>query len=222
MKNGFFPIPFEYFLLLAILVHGLIALSVNFEPIFTPLPPPKILVILSPPIIPTTELTSKKTVSIANTDVKIAHLTKSLEQKFNTYAKRQRRRSISANTKDQNYSNYLEKWRRKVETIGNQNYPALARQLKLQGSLILQLTLYNDGSIQQVQIIHSSGHKMLDDAALYIIQLAAPYEPFPKEMRKEIDILDITRIWQFTSEINANEKIEIDANFSMLNTISKP
>ena len=54
-----------------------------------------------------------------------------------------------------------------------------------------------DGSVQTIRVVHSSGHKILDDAAIRIVRLAAPFSPFPPEIRKQVDILDITRTWQF-------------------------
>lgn len=214
---------FKYFFLLSLLVHVIIILSINLQPIATPPPPSKILVVLRQPIIPTSELISKKiaTTSSVDTDAKITYLTKSLEQKFNAYAQRPRRRAISTSITEPNYSNYLEKWRHKVEVIGNQNYPELARRLGLQGNLILQVTVQKNGSIQQVQVVYSSGYKILDEAAMRIVQLAAPFEPFPESISKEVDVLDITRTWQFMNK-NANDKTEAGSTFSMLNSTSKP
>ena len=50
-----------------------------------------------------------------------------------------------------------------------------------------------------IRLTRSSGHALLDDAAIRIVRLAAPYAPFPKEIREETDILEITRTWQFLS-----------------------
>ena len=84
-----------------------------------------------------------------------------------------------------------------MERIGNLNYPDEAKRQRLYGNLILHVAVKKDGSVEQVRVLHSSGHKLLDDAAIRIVRLAAPYSPFPQEIREETDVLDITRTWQF-------------------------
>jgi len=91
----------------------------------------------------------------------------------------------------------MEAWRSKVERIGNLNYPDEARKRKLSGSLILDVALNPDGSVNDVVVRRSSGQKILDDAAIRIVHLAAPFAPFPADIRKDTDILHITRTWQF-------------------------
>ncbi len=56
-----------------------------------------------------------------------------------------------------------------------------------------------DGSIKDIRVLHSSGEKVLDKAAIRIVRLSAPFAPFPRDIRAETDILDITRTWQFLS-----------------------
>ena len=92
---------------------------------------------------------------------------------------------------------YLQSWRRKVESVGNLNYPEEARRRQLYGNLTMLVTIRADGSLKDVRVLESSGHKLLDDAALRIVRLAAPYPPFPEEMRKSTDLLEIVRSWQF-------------------------
>ncbi len=136
---------------------------------------------------------------IASTNQEISRLTAELNRKTKAYAKRPRRKFVSASTKEYKYSNYLDAWRRKVERIGNINYPDEARRKKLYGHLVLHVALRANGTIYEIRVRRSSGHKILDDAAIRIVRLAAPYAPFPAEIRKEIDVLDITRTWQFLS-----------------------
>ncbi len=136
---------------------------------------------------------------IASTNQEISRLTAELSRKTKAYAKRPRRKFVSASTKEYKYSNYLDAWRRKVERIGNINYPGEARRKKLYGHLVLHVALRANGTIFEIRVRKSSGHKVLDDAAIRIVRLAAPYAPFPAEIRKEIDVLDITRTWQFLS-----------------------
>ena len=84
-----------------------------------------------------------------------------------------------------------------MERIGNLNYPEAAKRQKLYGALILHVAVRADGSIEQIRLLRSSGHKALDDAAIRIVRLAAPFAPFPPGIRKKVDVLDITRTWQF-------------------------
>jgi protein TonB len=136
---------------------------------------------------------------LASANQEISRLTAELSEKTNAYAKRPRRKFVSASTREYKYANYLDAWRRKVERIGNINYPDEARRKKLYGNLVLLVALRADGTIYEIKVRRSSGHKILDDAAIRIVRLAAPYAPFPTEIRKETDVLDITRTWQFLS-----------------------
>ena len=134
---------------------------------------------------------------LASKQREIALLTAELQRKTEAYAKLPRRKAISASTKEYKYAAYLDAWRRKVERIGNLNYPDEAKRQRLYGNLILHVAVRKDGTVEQVRVLHSSGHKLLDDAAIRIVRLAAPFSPFPQEIREETDILDITRTWQF-------------------------
>ncbi len=134
---------------------------------------------------------------LASKNLEIARLTAELERKTQAYAKMPKRKAISASTKEYKYAAYLDAWRRKVERIGNLNYPDQARRDKLYGDLVLHVAVKSDGSVETIRVLHSSGHQLLDDAAVRIVRLAAPFSPFPNEIREETDILDITRTWQF-------------------------
>ncbi|MBW9269759.1 MAG: energy transducer TonB [Candidatus Thiodiazotropha sp. (ex. Lucinisca nassula)] len=138
-------------------------------------------------------------------NMEIARLTAELERKSEAYAKLPKRKAISASTKEYKYASYLDAWRRKVERIGNLNYPDQAKRDRLYGNLVLHVAVKADGSVDQIRVLHSSGHKILDDSAIRIVRLAAPFSPFPNEIRKETDILDITRTWQFlrSGKLNA-------------------
>jgi protein TonB len=136
---------------------------------------------------------------LSSTNREIARITAELDRKTQAYAKRPRRKSISASTREYKYANYLDAWKRKVERIGNLNYPEEAKRRRIYGNLMLHVAVKPDGTIHDIRVRKSSGHKLLDDAAIRIVKLAAPYAPFPKEIREETDILDITRTWQFLS-----------------------
>ena len=116
------------------------------------------------------------------------------------YQKRPKRRFLGVRAKATDDALYLEAWRQKVERIGNMNYPSAARNQKLYGRLQLTVSIRSDGSIEGIEIDKSSGSKVLDNAAINIVKLAAPYSKFSAKMKKTTDILGITRTWTFTNE----------------------
>ena len=107
------------------------------------------------------------------------------------------RRIVEDRTETSEDDWYLESWRRKVERIGKLNYPDEARARKIYGNLQLLVVIEPDGALRDVRVIDSSGHEVLDDAAVRIVRLAAPYAPFPPAMREDTDLLEIVRTWQF-------------------------
>lgn len=131
---------------------------------------------------------------------KIASLSAQIRRKMESRAERPRRKFISASTKEYHYAAYMEAWRLKVERIGNLNYPEQARKHGLSGSLVLDVALRRDGSIDEITIRRSSGEKMLDNAAIRIVELSAPFAPFPQDIKDETDILHIMRTWQFLNK----------------------
>lgn len=134
---------------------------------------------------------------LVNKSLEMASLNAEIQRKMKARAERPKRTFISASTKEYKYASYMEAWRTKVERIGNLNYPEEARKRGLTGSLILDVALKPDGSVDEITIRRSSGNKLLDDAAIRIVELAAPFAPFPDNIRKDTDILHITRTWQF-------------------------
>lgn len=136
---------------------------------------------------------------LASTQQEIDRLTSELDRRSVNASRKLRRKAINASTQEYKYSVYLEAWRKKVERIGNLNYPDEAKSKKLYGNLMLHVAIRTDGSVDQIRLVRSSGHKILDDAAIRIVELASPYAPLPPDIRDEVDILDITRTWQFQS-----------------------
>ena len=127
----------------------------------------------------------------------LASMSAELEDKMETRAMRPRSKYISASTQEYRYAAYMEAWRAKVERIGNINYPDEARQRGLSGALLLDVAIRPDGSVIEVVVRRSSGHKVLDDAAVRIVELAGPYAAFPPDIAKEVDVLHVTRTWRF-------------------------
>ena len=137
---------------------------------------------------------------LVTNSLRMAALSSEVERKLETKANRPKRSFISASTREYKYAAYMEAWRAKVERVGNLNYPEEARRRKISGQLVLDVALNPDGKINQITIRSSSGHKVLDDAAIRIVELAAPYAPFPEAIRAETDVLHITRTWQFLDQ----------------------
>jgi len=133
-----------------------------------------------------------------NLSVAIASLQAQLDLQRQSYAKKPRKYTISsASTQKSHDALYLDSWRKRIESVGNLNYPTSARQQQIYGSLRLLVSILPDGTLQNVQILESSKSRVLDQAAMDIVNLAAPFEPFPKELRGEVDILEIIRTWRF-------------------------
>lgn len=131
--------------------------------------------------------------------LEIARLEAQINKNFDAYQKMPRRKYIGARTQEYRFAQYIEDWRIKVERIGNLNYPEQARQQRIFGSLRLSVSINADGSLGPVEVNKSSGNRILDAAAMRIVRLAAPYAPLPPDIRKDTDILVITRTWTFTS-----------------------
>jgi protein TonB len=130
--------------------------------------------------------------------IEIARLEAQISREYDAYQQRPKRKFIGARTSEYRFAQYVDNWRTKVERIGNLNYPEQARSRKIYGSLQLTVAIKANGEIEDVQINRSSGYKVLDDAAKRIIRLAAPFDRFPDNIRRDTDILHITRTWMFT------------------------
>lgn len=135
---------------------------------------------------------------LAARSLEMARLAARIDQQWDAYQKRPRRMFVGARAVEFTFARYVEDWRLKVERVGNQNYPEAARRNKLYGALVLTVSINADGTVESVQIDRSSGSRILDAAAVNIVEMAAPYAPFPEEMRNKVDILGITRTWTFT------------------------
>jgi periplasmic protein TonB len=142
------------------------------------------------------ELAKPQARELIEKNAEMAQLAQEYQRQKETYAKRPKKKFLSANTKEYAYASYLAGWAARIERIGNLNYPDEARRQKLHGDVLLTVTLNRDGSVQRMDVIQGSGHKILDDAVQRIVQLAAPFPPIPKTS-EEIDELYITRTWQF-------------------------
>jgi periplasmic protein TonB len=104
---------------------------------------------------------------------------------------------IAADTRESDVAIYLDSWRRKIERVGTVNFPAAARRDRLSGTPVIEVTISADGKLAQSVIRRSSGHAEIDEAAMRILKLAAPYDPFPSDLAAKHDQIRIAYEWQF-------------------------
>jgi periplasmic protein TonB len=145
---------------------------------------------------PTPEPPQISGLDLANRALAIARMEAQVSRQAEEYAKRPRRKFIGARATESRFALYVESWRQKVERIGNMNYPEAARG-RIYGSLRLTVAVKADGSIEYVQVDRPSGFQVLDQAAARIVRLSAPFSAFPENIRRDTDILVITRTWTF-------------------------
>ncbi len=129
-------------------------------------------------------------------DIEMARLAAEIQLRSQQYAKRPKRKFVSASTKEYAWAQYLRGWVDRVERVGNLNYPDEARRRRIGGLVVISVGVRRDGSVESTRIIQSSNIPMLDNAAIRIVQLSAPFEPLPKT-REDPDVLHVTRTWQF-------------------------
>jgi protein TonB len=126
-------------------------------------------------------------------------LSEQISESRQAYAQRPRQVFISARTQEYKYANYMSEWVKKVERVGNLNYPVAARRAKISGKLMMEVALNVDGTVHKISILRPSGEPIIDEAAKRIVNLAAPFPPFPPEILENTDILNITRTWEFST-----------------------
>ena len=106
---------------------------------------------------------------------------------------------------------YLDAWKRKVERVGTLNFPNQARRRGMSGSPVVEVALSADGRLLDVRVRKSSGHAELDRAAVEILRLAAPFEPFPRELATQRDVLRFAYEWQFVGGELAGSSVRMPA-----------
>lgn len=134
---------------------------------------------------------------LANMALAMARYEAEIARNIDEYNQRPRKKNIGVRAEEYRFARYVEDWRTKVERVGTLNYPAAAKG-KFYGSLVMTVAISADGAVQQIEVHRSSGHKVLDDAARRIVQMAGPYAPFPPDIRRDTDVIEITRTWSFT------------------------
>lgn len=129
-------------------------------------------------------------------DIAMARLAAEIQLNSERYAKRPKRKFVSASTREYEYAAYLRGWVERVQRVGNLNYPDEARRRRIGGLLVISVAIRRDGTVERADVIQSSRIPMLDAAALRIVKLSEPFAPLPKS-KDDIDILHVTRTWQF-------------------------
>jgi len=111
-----------------------------------------------------------------------------------------RKKYISASTTDWLYASYMNAWTQKVERVGNMNYPEQALRRNMRGDLVLSVGIRADGSLESIEVLRDSGYPTLDEAAIHIVELSAPFSVLPEQIASEVDVLYITRTWRFSPD----------------------
>jgi protein TonB len=135
---------------------------------------------------------------LASSALAIARIEGQISRQLDEYNQRPRKKFIGARVEEYRFAQYVEDWRQKIERVGNLNYPEAAKG-RLYGSLVLTVIIKANGDLDRVEVNRSSGQRLLDDAARRIVQMAAPYAAFPEAIRRDTDVLEITRTWTFTN-----------------------
>ena len=127
---------------------------------------------------------------------RLAKIQDEIAKKIEKYAKKPRSKYISSNTKAYEFAPYINDWVKKIERTGDLNYPEQAKKKSFIGNVMLSVGINRDGSIHEIKIIKASDYTFLDEAARHIVELAQPFDPLPIT-KEQVDILYITRTWQF-------------------------
>lgn len=136
---------------------------------------------------------------------RLARQMAAIDKQISDYQKRPRKHHFMPSASEYRFARYVEDWRARVERIGNEHYPEEARG-KIYGAVRMTVAIRKDGNVQETIIEQSSGSPVLDRAARRIVKLASPYPPFPPEIARDTDILEITRTWMFTNDQLATRK----------------
>ena len=138
--------------------------------------------------------------------LEMASLQPELSRERQWKSKLPRREFISANTREYEFASYMSSWVSKVERVGNLNYPTELRRKKLHGDLVMTVGINQNGTVESIDVKRSSGITEIDDAAVRIVRLGAPYAPLPDNITDRVDILHITRTWRFESAFGLSQR----------------
>jgi periplasmic protein TonB len=151
----------------------------------------------SDPITPTGTPNPVSPSDLMKKSIEIEKLEAQLSKEYDAYQQRPKRKFIGARTSEYRFAQYVDNWRLKIERVGNLNYPEEAKTRGIHGQLQLTVAIKANGEVESVEVNRSSGKRVLDDAAKRIVRLAAPYDKFPDNIRRDTDVIHITRTWMF-------------------------
>lgn len=139
-----------------------------------------------------------KVADLPSERLEVARLEAEIARQWQAYQELPKRKFIGARTESVVYAEYVDQWREKIERVGTANFPEEARRRGEFGSVLVTVAIKADGTVEKVEIDRSSGNSVLDAAVAQIVMLASPFKAFPEKVRRETDILHITRTWSFT------------------------
>lgn len=151
--------------------------------------------------------------SADETRAQLARMQAEIARQVSDYQKRPRKHHFMPSTSEDRFARYFVDWVARVEKIGNEHYPEEARG-RIYGTLRMTVAIRKDGSLAEAVIESPSGSPVLDRAARRIVKLAAPFPPFPPEIARDTDILEITRTWMFTNDQFATRQSDSAAGTS--------
>jgi len=150
---------------------------------------------------------------VAELELAATRLQAQIERNISEYQLRPHKKFVSSRPGEERFARYEEAWRKKIEDVGNLNYPAEARG-RIYGTVLLTVSIKPDGSVESVELDRSSGFRVLDQAAVRIVHLASPFASFPPEISRDTDLLVITRTWFFMRGENAEAALCVDEDWA--------
>jgi protein TonB len=139
---------------------------------------------------------SDTAIDTANEPV-VNHLRAKIDKKWMNYQKRPKRKFIGANVREAEFATYVERWRQRIEDFGSRYYSQDLNDQRLEGVMVVTVSIRADGTVEKVFIDRSSGSDLLDLAAADIVQRSAPFDTFGPKISAKFDVLSITRQWSF-------------------------
>jgi len=125
------------------------------------------------------------------------HLRAKIDKKWMNYQKRPKRKFIGANVREAEFATYVERWRQRIEDFGSRYYSQDINEQRLEGAMVVTVSIRADGTVEKVLIDRSSGSDLLDRVATEIVQRSAPFDTFGPKISAKFDVLSITRQWSF-------------------------
>jgi len=123
-----------------------------------------------------------------------------LDDMLRLRGKETREAFITPDTRESRLAPYLDGWKRKIEKVGTLNFPVAARRRFATRNPVVAVVIKADGSLKEATIQESSGDPEMDQAALNILRKAAPFNPFPLNLKQDYDQLRFAYEWQFLGQ----------------------